>query len=174
MKNEAAILEFAMAMEKEGKAFFASAAGRVKSPVTKDILMELAAWEEKHYQYLRSERDSVLATGGWAESEPMAGVLGPIDLANTVFSRRGEGRGPEPALPIGEVTSDMAILRMAIFIEKDLLEFYVKTAAAIRDVRGRQRFIALAQWEGEHAAALDSQYQQLQRSLWADQGFAPF
>jgi len=174
MRKEASVLEFAMAMEKEGKEFFSSAAKRVKKPETRDILLELADWEEQHYQYLRSERDAVAATGTWLPTDPEAGIMGPKNKADTVFGKRGEGRGPEPALPISEMTSDMAILRMAIFIEKDLLEFYVKTAATLEDIRGRQRFIALAQWEGEHAAALDAQYQILQRSLWADARFAPF
>jgi rubrerythrin len=174
MRNESSVLEFAMAMEKEGKEFFSSAASRVKNANTREILMELAAWEEKHYQYLRSERDAVAATGSWLSAEPETGVMGPKDKADTVFGKRGEGRGPEPALPIGELTSDMAILRMAIFIEKDLMDFYVKTAATIEDAKGRQRFTSLAQWEGEHAAALDAQYQMLQKNLWADAGFSPF
>lgn len=174
MRNESSVLEFAMAMEKEGKEFFSSAAKRVKSPKTRDILLELAAWEEKHYQYLLSERNAVEATGTWLSTEPGTGVMGPQNKADTVFGKRGEGKGPEPALPIGELTSDMAVLRMAIFIENDLLEFYVKTAATIEDSRGRQRFMALAQWEGEHAAALDAQYQIMQKSLWAEAGFAPF
>ena len=163
-----------MSMEKEGKAFFASAAKRLKNTKTQDILLELADWEEKHYQYLRSERDAVAATGTWLSAEPEAGVMGPQNKAATVFGKRGEGQGPEPALPIGELTSDMAILRMAIFIEKDLKEFYVKMAATLVDARGRQRFIALAKWEEEHAAILDAQYQLLQRNLWSDAGFAPF
>jgi len=174
MRKESSVLEFAMAMEKEGKAFFSSAANRVKKPATREILLELAAWEEQHYQYLRAERDAIETTGTWLPGEPEAGILGPKDKADTVFGKRGEGQAPEPALPISEVTSDMAILRMAIFIEKDLLEFYVKMAATIEDAKGRQRFITLAQWEGEHAAALDAQYQILQRNLWAEAGFAPF
>jgi len=137
-------------------------------------MLELAAWEEKHYQYLRSERDALMETGRWIIAEPEVGVMGPQNKAETVFGKRGDGLAPEPGLPISELTSDLAILRMAIFIEKDLLEFYMKTAATIEDAKGRQRFIALAQWEGEHAAALDVQYQLLQRTLWTNASFAPF
>jgi len=174
MKKELAIIEFAMAMELEGKNFFAAAAERVTSQETRKILQELADWEEKHYQYLLEEKTKLGTVGDFSKADLGDTLLGPEKEKWQVFYARGAGEGPEPSLPIGARTSDMSVLRMAIFIENDLQGFYRRAAEHTRASGGSAMFVKLATWEGEHAKVLDAQYQILQKEFWSEMGFSPF
>ena len=174
MKKALSIIEFAMAMELEGKNFFASAAQRVSSPETRKILHELSEWEEKHYKYLKEEKAKLERAGDFSTADLGDGLLGPDKDKWQVFYKRGAGEGPEPSSPIGERTSDMSVLRMAIFIENDLQGFYRRAAEQTKDKGGFAMFAKLATWEGEHAKVLDAQYQGLQKEFWAEMGFSPF
>ena len=174
MKREAAILEFAMTMELEGKRFFADAAGRVKSAAAKQLLQELADWEDKHYLYLKAEQAKLQAAGDFSRADLSDTLLGPDKAKGQVFASRGAGEGPEPLMPVGDRTSDMSVLRMAMYIENDLQEFYRRAAENTRDSGGTAMFAKLAEWEGEHARILEAQYQGLQKSFWDEMGFSPF
>ena len=174
MKKELSIIDFAMSMEMEGKNFFAAAAERVASPQTRNVLRELSDWEEKHYRYLQEEKAKLVASGNFSKADLSDALLGPEKDKWQVFYARGDGEGPEPSIPVGERTSDMSVLRMAIFIENDLQGFYRRAAENTKDSGGTAMFIKLATWEGEHAKVLEAQYQSLQKEFWAEMGFSPF
>ena len=174
MKKELAIIDFAIAMELEGKDFFAAAAKRVASAETRKVLLELSEWEEKHCQYLLEEKAKLISSGDFANSDLSDTLLGPEKEKWQVFYSRGAGEGPEPSIPLGDRTSDMSVLRMAIFIENDLQGFYRRAAENTKESGGSAMFVKLATWEGEHAKVLDAQYQSLQKEFWSEMGFSPF
>ena len=53
------VFEFAMQMELDGKAYYEKHAETVKHPKLKEILLEMASDEQKHYVIFKAMRDGL-------------------------------------------------------------------------------------------------------------------
>lgn len=172
MKEVLDILDFAMTLEQEGQRFFTDAAARVKTPAAREIFGELAKWEEAHWQYLKAQRDSLADTGRWAPADDERWRR--ENLAWEVFYQRGEGFAAQPETAIGDRTSDLTALRLALFIENDLAAFYQQAIEKIDAPEGKRLFAALSGWETDHRRILQEEYDKLRQDFWSRMGFAPF
>jgi rubrerythrin len=114
------MFELAMQVERSGEAFYRAAAEKVGSHRVRDLFEDLALQEVKHYQFFRSQFESIrgrplLTAEQWHEYQ---GYLGA-----TVHSAFFEG--PDKALALaGSVHDHREAIRMAIDFEKETLLFF--------------------------------------------------
>ncbi len=162
------ILEFAMKMELEARDFYRESGDRVARDDVRRLLSRLAEWEESHHRFLKEQRDRLKSGAGWDASAI------PLDAseARDILERPWKGRGVEP--PLSEEASDFSVIRMALGMEIDFRNFYLKAAANVNDPDGKAVLTKLADWEGEHQKIIDEQYRQLHQDFMAQMGFAPF
>ncbi|MBP7110046.1 MAG: ferritin family protein [Firmicutes bacterium] len=172
MDKQLAVLSFALGMEREGKDFFTKAAGTARDEEARNVFLDLARMEEGHIAYIQANIDSLNREGKWTP-EPVSG-LDEDKMREQVFQARGKGKGPEPELPVGEVTTELSALRIALAIENDLYGFYGRAALHATEPDAIAVFQKLAGWEKGHREMLEAQYETMKEDLWSDIGFAPF
>jgi rubrerythrin len=169
MESSAKILEFAMKMELQARDFYLDSLERVRQQETKQLVANLAEWEKGHYEFLKNQKESVDKNSRWD-----TGAKLPVEEAagEKILSSKKEGTQVEP--PLGELTTDMGVLRMALAIETDFRNFYKNAAKNIADEEGRKILEMLSEWEGGHQQMINEQYSALHRDFMAEMGFEPF
>lgn len=172
MDRQLAALNFALGMEKEGKAFFERAAASSRNISAKDAFRDLARMEEGHITYIEANIRSLTKDGRWTV-DPQKDLDKEL-MGKAVFHDRGEGKGPEPELAIGELTTDLSAIRIAMAIENDLHEFYTRAEKHAEDDGAKAVFGRLAEWEKGHRQMLEAQYEEMKEGFWSEMGFSPF
>jgi rubrerythrin len=169
MESAKKILEFAMRMELEARDFYLDSREKVVQEETKQLVANLAEWEKGHYDYLLKQKESIEQNDGWDTEAPL-----PVEeaTASEIISSKKSGTQAEP--PIGELTGDMGVLRMAMAIETDFRNFYKNAAKSVDDEKGRKILDMLAEWEGGHQEMINEQYRALHKDFMAEMGFEPF
>jgi rubrerythrin len=157
-----------MKMELEARDFYRESGDRVARDDVKRLLSRLAKWEESHHRFLKEQRDRLKSGAGWDASA----ILLDASEARDILERPWKGRGVEP--PLSEEASDFSVIRMALGMETDFRNFYLKAAVNTDDPDGKTVLAKLADWEGEHQKIIDEQYRQLHQDFMAQMGFAPF
>lgn len=139
--NVQKIYEYALQREKEGYQFFKSNADKASHATVAEVFSKLADEELKHIEYLQ---------GLLANSEEKVGkVTAALEGAGWF-----EGRAQQELLDqtvIESMIPDVAVLRTAYLIEKDLSEFY-SNAAEKASGSAREALALLAKWERGHEA----------------------
>ena len=135
------IYEYALEREREGKAFFESNASRMSHAAAAGIMQQLAAEEQKHIEFVE---DLLRRLEGGATPGGAAPELEP----GSRFAARADSELLEQTV-IESMVPDVAILRMAYLIERDLAEFY-EMAAAAAEGEARASLESLARWERGH------------------------
>ncbi len=80
------ILDYAMKMELDGKAFYEKSAAQTTIPELKKILTQLAEEEQKHFQFFKRMKD-----GDAAEAQKqMAGTSSPLLNSKNLFQQLAE------------------------------------------------------------------------------------
>ena len=121
------ILDLAMQLEKNGEAFYRAVAGTARSREIRELLVDLAEQEVKHYatfQRLASSRGEKQ----WMTDEEWADYL--KYLRTTVQSTFFEGKDKALA-SAREVKDEKEALRMAIAFEKETLLFFYDLRDAV-------------------------------------------
>lgn len=172
MDRQLAALEFALGMEKEGRSFFEKAAASTRNVSAKEAFKDLARMEEGHIHYIEANIASLTKDGTWLV-EPQADLDEEL-MRKAVFQDRGKGQGPEPELAIGELTTDLSAIRIALAIENDLHEFYMRAAEHAKDEGAKAVFGRLSDWEKGHRQMLEAQYEEMKEGFWSQMGFSPF
>jgi rubrerythrin len=172
MEKQLVALNFALGMEKEGKAFFEKAAGSTKNAGARQSFTDLALMEAGHIAYIKANIASLSKDGSWMV-EP-SDDMDQAKMGKSVFRDRGEGKGPEPELAIGERTSDLSAVRIALAIENDLYEFYKRAAEHSNEPEAKAVFTKLSKWEKGHRELLEAQYDDMKEGFWSEMGFSPF
>ncbi len=169
MESSAKILEFAMKMELDARDFYLDSLERVRHHETKQLVADLAEWEKGHYEFLKKQKESVEKNSRWdtAAKPPVEEAAG-----EEIISSKKEGTQVEP--PLGELTTDMGVLRMALAIETDFCNFYKNAAKNLDDEEGRKILEMLSEWESGHQQMINEQYRALHRDFMAEMGFEPF
>ncbi|MFP4482240.1 MAG: ferritin family protein [Thermovirgaceae bacterium] len=169
MEAAAKILEFAMKMELEARDFYLDSLEKVVQEETKQLVANLAEWEKGHYDYLLKQKESLEQNQSWDRAAEL-----PVEEAAgaEIISSKKAGTQAEP--PIGELTGDMGVLRMAMSIETDFSNFYKNAAKSVDDSEGREILEMLAEWEGGHQKMINEQYDALHKDFMAEMGFEPF
>ncbi len=143
------IFEMAEQMERNGAAFYRTAAEAVKDDQGKEILLNLAAMEDDHEKTFAQMRSQLKA----AEKTP------------TVFDPQGDAAAYLRALADTRVffekeidtTSMEAILKDAITAEKDAIVFYLGMRDAVPENMGRSRLDDVIQEEMGHIRLLSKE-----------------
>lgn len=172
MDRQLAALNFALGMEKEGKSFFERAAASSRNVSAKDAFKDLAKMEEGHIKYIEENLSSLAKDGKWTV-DPKDDLDKEL-MGKSVFRDRGEGKGPEPELAIGELTTDLSAIRIAMAIENDLHEFYMRAEKHAEDDGAKAVFGKLSEWEKGHRQMLEDQYEDMKEGFWSEMGFSPF
>jgi len=139
--NVQKIYEYALQREEEGYRFFHGNAAKASHAAAAEVFGKLAEEELRHIAFLKnlmnnqqkaSEGGSPELTGeGW-------------------FSERARKEYLDQTL-IESMIPDVAVLRTAFLIERDLSEFYEKAAAQAQG-RDKAALSQLARWERGHEA----------------------
>ena len=156
----------AMQAENEGKHFYLMAAQTTRDPKGREVFEQLAKEEEEHFQFLRSQYESVLKTG-----KPDVNLrLGPrTDLVgpNPIFSESLRSR-------IQDAHFEMTALSVGIQLELSAMNYYTKAAEEASDPTVQSFYRDLAEWESGHYNALLAQQEELKGDFWSSNRFAPF
>jgi rubrerythrin len=150
--NSIAVFEIAERIERNGAAFYRRAAEMSKAPGVSKILLDLAAWENKHEQVFASMRAQLSkrpaepgAPGNELElPEPqvMAGLA--------VFGIRSD-----PADNLYGNESEADILSMALQKEKDSIVFYHGLKDFVRAKAGKDQIDRIIKEEMRHVVTLN-------------------
>jgi rubrerythrin len=135
------IYEYALKREKEGYKFFKENADNATHASAGEIFRKLADEELKHIQYIEELM---------ASPEEEAGSSTAELEADDWFEERAEKDFLDQSL-IESMIPDVAVLRTAYLIERDLSEFY-EMAAQKSSGMAQLAFKQLASWERGHEA----------------------
>jgi rubrerythrin len=143
------IFEMAEQLERNGAAFYRTAAESVTDATAKEFLQSLAAMEDDHEKTFAG----------------MRAQLGADEKTSTVFDPEGESLGYLRALADTRVffekeidtTSMEAILKDAITAEKDSIVFYLGMRDMVPEGKGRNRMDDIIKEEMGHIRLLSKE-----------------
>jgi rubrerythrin len=150
--NSVAVFEIAERIERNGAAFYRRAAEMFEAPGASKILLDLAAWENRHEQTFARMRAQLPKqparpdTNGKEQTLPESQVLAGL----AVFGIRSE-----PADNLYGDESEADILRMAIQKEKDSIVFYHGLKDFVQDKAGKDQIDRIIKEEMRHVVTLD-------------------
>ncbi len=135
------VFEYALQREKEGYQFFKTNADKAGHAAAAQVFQKLADEELKHIEYIKKIMNSEGDEG--AQTEAMLEIEG-------WFEDKAEKEHLDQSL-VESMIPDVAVLRTAFLIERDLSEFY-EDAAAKSSGTAQKAFRQLAKWEKGHEA----------------------
>ncbi|MFO7838580.1 MAG: ferritin family protein [Desulfosalsimonadaceae bacterium] len=147
--NAKDIFEMAKEIERNGAAFYKSAAEKVEKPEQKNLLLDLAKMEEEHEEtFIKMERD-----------------LSGKEQNETIFDPEKDAFQYLKALAQTRVffkkevdTSSMeAILKTALGAEKDSIVFYVGMKELVPEKFGKNRLDGIIKEEMNHVRMLSKE-----------------
>lgn len=133
------IFEYALQREKEGYQFFKSNADKAGHAAAAQVFQKLADEELKHIEYIKNLMEAEGNDG--VKTEAMLEIEGWFE--DTAKKEHLDQSLVESMIP------DVAVLRTAFLIERDLSEFY-ENAAAKSSGTAQKAFEQLAKWERGH------------------------
>ena len=140
-------LEFAMQMERDGKAFYEKAAADAPNAEVKKILLTLAEEEERHYRIFRSLREGSTV----AARREMDNRAETVTIARNLFQQMADK---------GETTlygeDARAVWKEAQKIEKKSEDMYREEAAKTTDEDRRELLGRIADEEKNHIYLIDN------------------
>ena len=140
------IIEFALKMELDGKAFYMKHAAATRDPELREILDTLAEEEERHYQFFRTFKDHPDHPPS-VDDFSLPETVGHIQNIFQEMSEQGEGK------QFGnQVISDWA---EALRIEEKAVKFYQDQAGKESDPARKQLLLWFAQEEVKHVHMID-------------------
>lgn len=136
------VYEYALKREVEGRDFFETHARESGHAAAQGVFRRLAAEETQHIAYV----ERLLAD---LDLGADAAVEGTSDLQDEgFFADRAAGEMLDQSV-IESMVPDVAVLRVAYLIERDIAEFYT-TAAQDAQGEAQQALLRLAKWERGH------------------------
>jgi len=159
-------LRVAMMTESDGHSFYKMASLTVQDDKGRETLQALAAEEEKHFQWLKLQRETLVRTG---ELDADLVVPAPDDVvkSRSVFSDDLRKR-------LEKAQFEMSVLSIGIQLELNSIKYYSELAENTKLDEAKAFFEKLVAWEKFHYETLCSQYDDLKQDYWAAAGFAPF
>jgi len=141
------IIEYAMQMELDGKAFYEKHAAMTSQPELKKILLQLAEEEQKHYQFFKT-----LKGGNHVEAEAqMTSRPSTILSSRNLFQQMTEQNG---AASFG--AEARAVWNQALKIEEKAERLYRDEAARETDPDRRKLLHRIADEEKTHVYLIDN------------------
>lgn len=138
------IFEYTLRREYEGYEFYLQNAARLRHPSAADIFRGLAEEEEAHIVLVKG------LVAALEEGEELPDVN--LEEEGAYAQRTGAELLSEQV--VESLVPDVAVLRVAYLIERDLVEYYAAVAERT-DGKVAETFAALAEWERQHESLLD-------------------
>jgi rubrerythrin len=150
-------IQVAMEAEETARQFYLDAKEKISDAEAQNLLVQLAAYEQYHYDNLAALYDSLSQEKGYIAYAPP-----DIDLSTASHGLEGSRTSKERNLE-----TVVEILGMAIDAEKSARSRYKELAEQTTDPDGRAMFQKLAQEENTHYRILsDELYHLSNRGLW--------
>ncbi len=150
------IFEMAERLEKNGKAFYKTAAEDVQHPSVKDLLLKLAAMEEGHIKTFASMRSEL------SEKEKEMPTFDPNNEASLYLKSLADTRVFfEKEI---DTSSLEEILKAALSAEKDSIVFYLGMKDLVPDYLGKDRLEEIIKEEMKHITLLNNSLANLKRT----------
>ncbi len=163
-KGVIGILNFALSKEIEGMNFYRSKTEEVTDPGLKKLLFQLSGMEKEHVEYLKNLISTIENGNSVSELElPQQG--------EGVFEKREKKE--MVGGKIGELASDLSVVRMGFLIEDDFMKFYEKSSEKVQDSDMKRILKDLSAWEKEHRDVLQELYTDMTKDYWNEMGFTP-
>lgn len=144
-------LKLAAHKEQDARKFYLESAERVKDACGREMFLSLADEEQHHLTMVQRTYESLVGGGGWVEFAEAAAVAEFEPLKARENLKR----------EVGEATSEADALLLAIQLENDSYDLYVKQAEQVSDPAGKQMYRYLAQAERRHFDILMLNYEHL-------------
>ncbi|UCD16420.1 MAG: ferritin family protein [Candidatus Zixiibacteriota bacterium] len=148
------VFEFAMQMEKDGEKYYRKMAGQAENAVMKNILLELADDEVKHYNIFRQFKDGDFSAVGEITA-PRTTVL---QNARNVFQQLSD-KHQDLAFAVDVVST----WREAQKVEKKSEDFYREKADMESDADVKRTLHIIADEEHKHWVLIENVLQFLDR-----------
>ena len=148
-------LKQALALEKDGHAFYLRAAERTVDRKGQEMFQSLAEDEVVHVHVIQRQMDALSEGQGWSLPEDMGEVN--VDLETPLFPQ-GKVNLERAVRPDA---SDLDALLFALGIENDSFDMYRKQAQAATNADARQLYEYLANAERTHFNLLMLNYESL-------------
>jgi rubrerythrin len=139
------VLDFAMKMEGDGKAYYENLAKTTDLPGLQSIFSWLAEDEQKHYEIFRA-----LKAGNTSTTMPETEIL---DTARNVFALL-----PRGTKVISDVSGALDAYQHAMKLEADSCKLYEDAAAKEEDTATRNLLLRIAEEERKHFTVLENLY----------------
>ncbi len=147
------VLEIAVTMESDGIDFYTKAAGVFSDKAVKNILLELAEWEKKHYAQFSKLRDEIIE-----QSEPIVSPDGQAMLYLKAFVTGAIF--DVNASPLDYIKPDSTVeqvFKVAIGLEKDAICCYCGIRLVLCDAAAKDKIDQIIKEEMEHVRILSEQ-----------------
>jgi rubrerythrin len=139
------VLDFAMEMEMDGKAYYEKLAKRCQEPGLSTIFSRLAKDEEKHYKIFQT-----LKAGSGAASMADTNV---VEEAKNIFTEL-----PRQSETLKSMEKDLEAYQHAMKIEADSFRFYEDAADKEPDSSIKKLLLKIAQEEHKHFTIMENIY----------------
>ncbi|MFH2035367.1 MAG: ferritin family protein [Candidatus Zixiibacteriota bacterium] len=146
------VFEFAMKMEDDGRQYYLSHAEKTSNPSLKNILLELADDELRHYNIFKSMKNNEEAKYDDSQKTTIIGTV------KTVFEQLKE---KDSDYKFGGDFID--VWKKAVTIEKDAEKFYRKKAGELKDANQKNILNKIADEEHNHWVTLENVVHFLER-----------
>lgn len=140
------ILDFAMQMELDGKAFYEAGAAKMTEPELKKILLTLAEEEEKHYRFFKKLK----SLGTEPARLELTQVPTTFSANRNLFQQMADRKGK----PLG--ADVRAVWTEALKIEEKAERLYREEAARESDAGKRRLLELIADEEKTHVYLIDN------------------
>jgi len=150
-------IQIAMEAEKKANQFYADAVNKVTSDQGKNLLKQLADFEQNHYNKLSELKDSLIKEGKF------------IKYKGTQFKSFKIETAPEGSRKLEPNKDDVLdILGLAIDAESKAHRHYKNMAKETKDPDGKDMFETLAEEETLHRRILSDEFYQIANSggMW--------
>jgi len=159
------ILKTAILLEKRGKAFYETVAGKTDDEDVRNIFTIMAKEEQLHIEFLSQHYKNYEKTGKFEK----VSIASKADetVADMVLSKDITKR-------ISAAGFEAAAISASIDMENKAIEVYSKRANDSSDPVEKDLFNFLADWEKGHHKILHELNEELKEKIWYDNQFWPF
>jgi rubrerythrin len=155
--NADEVFEMAEQIERNGAKFYRTAAK--KFPQVNQLLLELAAMEEKHEKTFAAMRTELSGT----EAAPL--IFDPDDQAQLYLQAMADEHifnlKSDPAKQLGNLNTPDEVIKMAMGLERDSIAFYTGLKESVSRKAGKDKIDAIIKEEMNHIAILSQKMEAL-------------
>lgn len=155
--NADEVFEMAEQIERNGSKFYRAAAEKFSA--VRDLLLELAKWEDVHEKLFAGMRAEL------AEAEGDPSVFDPDGEAQMYLRVMADGHvfnvNVDPAEQVAGKDTPEAILKFAIGVERDSIAFFVGLKQSVSAKAGRDKVEGIIKEEIRHVAILTKELEKL-------------